>query len=285
MSLNTTIANWTKKVPSRQWAKEDSALAEIGAETPHIIADSKPLSEVHRLDLSLFVIFEEAALRVSGALVRSAPTLESMNFAAQQTLDEARHHEIFLSHLERSCRVIDLTEPVVTEAIKTPPLRRFLELCDEVIDKGDFIEGLALMNLVFEGMAYPLYAYEERYWRKVDPYLAALINSAFADESRHVGFGAKIVHNFLKDDPSRKARVVSLCDEATLLMHEVFKYYVRKFVRLFDHVGKLHKDEFAGTEFKPGKLVSETPYEEQIAAIHASIQNQHELILTRAGLD
>ena len=48
-----------------------------------------------------------------------------------------------------------------------------------------------LTNLVLEGMAYPLYGYEERYWKPVDPYLARLIASAFADETRHVAFGAR----------------------------------------------------------------------------------------------
>ena len=284
MPLNTTIAHWSKKVPARQWIREDATLDAIGKDIPLVIADSRPLSEVHRLDLSLFVIFEEAALRVSGALTRSAPTQQALYFAAQQTLDEARHHEIFFNRLAHSCAAIDIENPQINEAIKTPPLVRFLELCDEVIDRGDFIEGLVLMNLVFEGMAYPLYAYEQRYWDTIDPYLSSLIRSAFADESRHVSYGARIVKEMLDGHHGHRARVSALCRDATLLMNEVFEYYVRKFVKLFDSVARLHKALFADAEFEKGRLIAETPYTEQIAAIHHSINSQHRQILTRAGL-
>ena len=57
-----------------------------------------------------------------------------------------------------------------------------------------------LTNLILEGMAYPLYGYEERYWQPVDPYLARLIASAFADETRHVAFGAALVGAALDGD-------------------------------------------------------------------------------------
>ena len=42
----------------------------------------------------------------------------------------------------------------VDQAILTPPLRRFLERCHEVADRGAYAEGLALMNLV---LAYGLH--------------------------------------------------------------------------------------------------------------------------------
>lgn len=284
MKLDTTIAQWVGKVPNRQWPREDMALTEMGSDIPEIIAESKPLSEVHRLDLSLFVIFEEAALRVSGALTRSAPDLDTLNFSAQQTIDEARHNEIFLNRLGDSCKALGMEKTVINEAIKTPPLRRFLECCDEVIDRGDFVEGLTLMNLVFEGMAYPLYAYEQRYWKPVDPYLSALIRSAFVDETRHVAYGAEITRNILKGDTDRKAKVTKLCREATLAMNEVFDYYVLKFVKMFDAVSKIHKDLFADAEFAPGCKICETPYKEQVEAIHVSMNQQHGDLLARAGL-
>ena len=284
MQLDATIAGWVAKVPNHQWSKEDDRLMTIGPGLPQPIVESHALAEVHRLDLSLFVIFEEAALRVSGALTRSAPTLDAMNFAAQQTLDEARHREIFWQRLCSSCRATGIVDPQVSEAIMIPPLQRFLEQCYEVVDRGEFIEGMTIMNLVFEGMAYPLYAYEQRYWAPVDPYLALLIRSAFADESRHVVYGAKLINSLLQDDSQRKAKVSALCHDATLLMAEVFDYYIRKFVKLFDTVASMHKDIFADAEFAPGRLISQTPYEEQIRTIHESIRQQHGALLERAGL-
>jgi hypothetical protein len=284
MPPDMSIAHWVDGVAKKQWQKEDAALDAIGAAVPLVIADSRPLSEVHRLDLSLFAIFEEAALRVSGALTRNAPSNEAMYFAAQQTIDEARHHEIFMNRLAQSGKAIGIDDTVVSEAIKTPPLLRFLERCDEVVDRGNFVEGLVLMNLVFEGMAYPLYAYEQRYWAPVDPYLSELVRTAFVDETRHVNFGIYMVKKYSTCNGAHQAGLTALCRDATMLMSEVFDYYVHKFVKLFDSVARIHKDLFAAAEFAPGRLISETPYKDQIKAIHESINTQHDRILTRAGL-
>jgi hypothetical protein len=281
MSADLSIDRWTRDVAVRQWSRDDAALARLGAELPEPIARERSLGEVHRLDLSLFVVFEEAALRVSGALVRRAPDAAAMAFAAQQTLDEARHHEMFARRLEAS--TVARGTLAAGDDILIPPLRRFLELCYEVADRGDFVEGLVLTNLVLEGMAYPLYAYEERYWTPVDPYLARLIASAFADETRHVAFGATLVKRALEDHAAR-ARVQRLTDDARRVMGEVFTYYVRKFVGLFDAVARRHRTLFAGAVFQPGRLLADTPYEEQIAAIRRDIDTEHARLLGRAGL-
>jgi hypothetical protein len=41
---------------------------------------------------------------------------------------------------------------------------------------------------------------------------------------------------------------------------------------------------FAGAEFAPGHLIANTPYEEQVAMIHASIDSEHDKLMGRAGL-
>lgn len=284
MSIDYSIAGWTKRVPQLQWAREDAALVELGTEIPETILSSRPLAEVHRLDLSLFVVFEEASLRVSGALTRRAPTLDALNFCAQQTLDEARHYELFRRRYEQSRTAAGLSPTEGTDAILIPPLRRFLEHCYEVADAGSFIEGLTLMNLVLEGMAFSLYAYEERYWAPVDPWLSRAVHNAFADESRHCAFGANLVATLLKDDPARRSRVAKLCAEARTAMAEVFAYYVKKFVGVFDAVARQHRDLFAGTECAPGHLISQTPYQEQVAMIHRSIDVEHSRLIAKAGL-
>jgi hypothetical protein len=279
MSADLSIDRWTRDVAVRQWSRDDAALAGLGT-LPEPIVRERSLAEVHRLDLSLFVVFEEAALRVSGALVRRAPSERALAFCAQQTLDEARHHELFARRLQLSTAAWG-TRP--SDGILIPPLRRFLELCYEVADRGDFVEGLVLTNLVLEGMAYPLYAYEQRYWAPVDPYLARLIASAFADETRHVAFGAALVKESL-GDPATRARVQRLTDDARQVMGEVFTHYVRKFVGLFDAVARRHRALFATAEFQPGRRLADTPYDEQIACIRRSIDVEHARLLGRAGL-
>lgn len=284
LGIDFSIDHWWRRVPGQQWPHQAMRLAAIDEELSPLLKESRPLAEVHRLDLSLFVVFEEAALRVSGSLVRSAPKLEALNFAAQQTLDEAHHHEMFLRRSDASRALAGLPPGQIDSAILIPPLRRFLERCYEVADNHSFIEGLTLINLLLEGMVYPLYSYEERYWRSIDPYLARLIRGAFIDETRHVRFGAQLVNAMLADDPAERVRVARMCGEARRALREVFQYYVRIFVGMFDSVARTHREVFADAEISPGKRIAETPYAEQVALIYHSIDTEHEKLMTAAGL-
>jgi hypothetical protein len=281
MPVDFSIARWAGQVAAGQWPRDDAALKAVGEAIPDCIATSRALAEVHRLDLSLFVVFEEAALRVSGALTRRAPTPETLAFAAQQTADEARHHEMFLRRLEASLEASGAGGNV--QDIVIPPLRRFLDLCYEVADGDSFVEGLVLMNLILEGMAHPLYAYEQRYWGPVDPYLTRLVASAFADESRHVAFGAATVRALL-EEPGPRERARALTRRGRQMMGEVFDYYIKKFVGLFDAVARRHPALFAGAVFEPGRSVADTPYEDQVRAIRHRIDQEHGRLLARAGL-
>ena len=280
-----SIAHWWRRVPTQQWSQQAAKLAQIDATLSPLFQQSRPLAEVHRLDLSLFVLFEEVALRVSGALVRRAPTQDALSFAAQQTLDEAHHYESFLARSDQARILAGLSPGRVDDAILTPPLRRFLDHCYEVADRGDFLHGLTLTNLLLEGMAYPLYAYEERYWQPIDPYLARLVRAAFVDETRHVHFGAALLQTLLQQDPGQRSRIAAQCRQARIALREVFDYYVRVFVGLFDAVARRHCDLFADAKLSPGRRIADTPYADQVAHILHCIDTEHRQLLAQAGLD
>src|SRR5260370_8707011 len=193
MAIDLSMSRWLNVVPVTEGARDDRGFGVVGSALPDVILGSPPLAQVHRLDLALFVVFEEASLRVSGALTRLAPGIDAMNFAAQQTLDEARHHEMFHRRLELASAAIGVGTGDARDAIMIPPLQRFIDRCYEVADGGSFIDAMVLMKLVLEWMAHPCYPYERRHWKPIDPYLAALVHSAFADETRHVAFGASTV--------------------------------------------------------------------------------------------
>jgi len=284
MAIDLSISRWVGAVPANQWAREDRSLEALGSALPEVILASRPLAEIHRLDLALFVVFEEASLRVSGALTRLAPNLEALNFSAQQTLDEARHHEVFERRLRLASTALGMNTEDAREAILIPSLKRFIERCYEVADGGSFIEAMVLMNLVLEGMAHPVYSYEERYWKPIDPYLAQLVRSAFIDETRHVALGTRTVRALLKDDSGRRAKAAALCTEASRAMGEVFDHYISEFVGLFDAVARMNPALFAGAEFAPGRLIAETPYKDQVTLIRASIEKAHSRSIARAGL-
>ena len=67
-------------------------------------------------------------------------------------------------------------------------------------------------------------------------------------------------------------------------MGDVFAYYVRKFVGLFDAVARRHGALFAAAEFEPGRRLVDTPYRDQIACIRHRIETEHARLLGRAGL-
>jgi len=284
MSVDLSISRWVRVVPSKQWAREDRALEAFGECLPEVILASPPLAQVHRLDLALFAVFEEAALRVSGALTRLAPSLDGLNFAAQQALDEARHHAMFRRRLEAASAALGVRADDAREEILIPSLKRFMDHCYAVVDSGSFVEAMVLMNLVLEGMAHPVYSYEERYWKAIDPYLSQLVRSAYVDETRHVAFGAHTVRSLLETDPARRAKASRLCAEASEAMGEVFDHYIQEFVALFDAVARMHPELFAGAECAPGRLIAETPYEDQVRLIRASVESEHARLIARAGL-
>lgn len=263
---------------------------------PAAIISSRPLAEVHRLDLALFVAFEEASSRLSAAL---APSLPDCAPLAEQARDDARHHAAFRRRLalslgathhgrgadmetnllrllrgEKAPAPAPLSPDEVAQAVVIPPLRRFFQRCDATARGGSALDTVTLLNLVLKGTAAPLYAREVAYWRPVDPALADFASDAGADEARHVAHGMQLVRVAI-NDPARRASVAALFDEGRAVMREVSRYYVRKFVASFCAVARRAPEMFVGAELTPGRLLAETPEEEQATLILALIDAEH----------
>src|SRR5258708_7827017 len=120
---------------------------------PEVISNSRPLAEAHRLDLALFVAFEEESLRIAESLSRYAPNTDVLNFLADQAREDAHHLEQFRRRLDLTLaattpdraseteamllRVLQggkaategLRRTEIVTAIVTPPLRRYFEAC------------------------------------------------------------------------------------------------------------------------------------------------------------
>ncbi|WP_138927873.1 hypothetical protein [Verminephrobacter aporrectodeae] len=92
-------------------------------------------------------------------------------------------------------------------------LRRFYDLILEQVDKGDFIAGSLAQNIEMEGMVYPLYRYEMKYWSRIDSAFSHIVKGAFADEAHHVGFGEAMMRSYLKGlDPGRRSRLQKMLE-------------------------------------------------------------------------
>ena len=96
--------------------------------------------------LSNFLHGEQGALMVASQLVSAVPHMDGKFYAATQTLDEARHVEVFAAYV----RKIDDVQPI------SPGLKRLL---DGVLATESWLEKAVGMQVVTEGLA--LYSFRD----------------------------------------------------------------------------------------------------------------------------
>jgi len=124
--------------------------------------------------LSQFLHGEQGALMTAACVTHSVPDAAAKFYAATQTMDEARHVEVY----SRYCDKIAMVYPM------SPWLK---DLIDATL-KSDRYEKLMIgMNMVVEGLA--LGAFSNMYHSTTCPLLKAITFNVMRDESRHVAFG------------------------------------------------------------------------------------------------
>jgi ribonucleotide reductase beta subunit family protein with ferritin-like domain len=102
------------------------------------------------------VVGERAALAASSGLINAAPDEASKRFLATQTIDEARHVEIFTQRLyDLGVKKAELEDVIRTRA--NPHLVKFAELLLEKVDKKDFFAGVVGQNVILEGLAFHVF--------------------------------------------------------------------------------------------------------------------------------
>jgi len=128
--------------------------------------------------LSNFLHGEQGALMVAAQLVNAVPHTDAKFYAATQTMDEARHVEVFSKYLEK----LDEVQPIA------PALRTIL---DATLQTGDWLKKLVGMQIVVEGLA--LYAFREMRNMTEEPLLKDLLTYVARDEARHHAYGVSYV--------------------------------------------------------------------------------------------
>jgi len=255
------------------------------------------LAEAHRLDLALFVVFEEASVRIAETLTRHASPQPLLDLIARQSRDDSRHLALFSRRLDETLvahrrdrgqateilllhtlqgvkapAAVPLQRDNVTNAVVIPPLRRYLDDCQRAADDGAVLDALVLHNLLLKGMACSLYVHEVRYWQPFDPYLADIIRSVEDDEGHHVELAAQIVRIALADDPVRRGPIRALCAEGYARLQPVFRYYIRRFVELFGVVARQQAKQFFET------------LEKEIAVIESDCAARYADTMTKSGI-
>jgi len=130
------------------------------------------------LQLSQFLHGEQGALIVASQLVGAVPWIDAKYYAGTQTMDEARHVEVFARYIEK----LDEIRPIA------PSLKGIL---DTTLETGDWMKKLVGMQIVVEGLA--LYAFREMRNTTEEPLLKELLTYVARDESRHHAYGVQYI--------------------------------------------------------------------------------------------
>jgi hypothetical protein len=169
--------DWTQPIdPSRPLIDEERfGLTQL----PFVQRLSKSQQEALRAhvaayQLSQFLHGEQGALMTAAALTHAVPDYEGKLYAATQTMDEARHVEVYDRYIKKLAIIY--------------PMAQALKAVIDVTLKADRWVKIAIgMNMVVEGLA--LGAFQNMRKSTSCVLLRAIVEGVLRDEARHVAFG------------------------------------------------------------------------------------------------
>jgi len=215
-----SIQNWLESCP--QAYLEDTVYGHEAGETePDLLMSNDVLREDAIRTTVGLVVGERCALAASSGLINAAPDEASKRFLATQTLDEARHVEVFTQRLYDLGVKKDSLESVI-EQYANPHLVAFAEVLLEKVDRKDFIAGVVGQNIVLEGMAFSVFEMMHAMNSEMNPKFGHVLSGTIADERRHVGFGENRIGSLIKEHPEKKADIERMQKEMSYHMLATF---------------------------------------------------------------
>jgi hypothetical protein len=141
--------------------------------------------------LSNFLHGEQGALMAASQMVAAVPHMDGKFYAATQTLDEARHVEVFAAFIQQ----LDEVHPIM------PSLKRLL---DAVLATDDWMKKAVGMQIVVEGLA--LYVFRDMRNSTEEPLLEKLLTLVSRDEARHTAYGIRYLSHVVGDLSDERLR-------------------------------------------------------------------------------
>src|SRR5215469_15254225 len=124
--------------------------------------------------LSQFLHGEQGALMTAACVTHSVPDATAKLYAATQTMDEARHVEVYARYCDKIAMVY--------------PMSPWLKALIDATLRADRYEKVMIgMNMIVEGLA--LGAFNNMYRTTTCELLKKITFNVMRDESRHVSFG------------------------------------------------------------------------------------------------
>ncbi|NQZ97045.1 MAG: ferritin-like domain-containing protein [Myxococcales bacterium] len=157
--------------------------------------------------LSQFMHGEQGALITASQLVGAVPWMDAKYYASTQTIDEARHVEVFSRYLHEK---LDGEWPI------NPNLKSLLDM---ILKDSRWDFKYLGMQILVEGLA--MAAFANLYNMATEPLLKDLIYNVMRDESRHVAFGVLSLKGYYDDMEANELRDrEDFVIEASLLMRD-----------------------------------------------------------------
>lgn len=284
-----SIQNWLESCP--QGYLEDTQYGHAaGAKEPELVLDNPILLEDTIRTTVQLVVGERAALAASSGLINAAPDHASKRFLATQTLDEARHVEIFTQRLyDLGVKKNEFEDTIKRHA--NPNLVKFAEILLEKVDKGDFIAGVVGQNIVLEGLAFSVFEMLQASTQNVNPKFAQTLSGTIADERRHVGFGENRIGSLIKEHPERRGDIEQMQKDMTYHMLATFADSFRnnsgavaEGQRLAKEAARVSGEELVHTEWHGTDLASADPSELE-AVLSDTVLKEFKIRLGRIGIE
>ena len=258
-----------------------------GEREPELLALDPVLREQAVRTTVQLVLGERCALAASSGLINAAPDEASKRFLATQTLDEARHVEVFTRRLQDlGVKAGELEDTL--KSFANPHLVRFAETLLEVVDRKDFVAGVVGQNLVLEGMAFHVFEMMLAANQQSNPKFAHTLAGTIADERRHVGFGENRIGALIREQPERKRDVERLQREMSYHMLATFGAAFREGPRPDEVAERLRQagvEPRGGQDSWQGVQLGEASPEELERVLGDTILKEFKLRLARVGLD
>ncbi len=268
------VQTWLERTPWRTLRGSTYGCAGDVAPPSERLWEDPLLNQIYKLDIATFLTAEKLSVEGISSLVAKAPDEASQVFMATQALDESRHFEVFSRRLA-DFGVSPEERNALMSRVTTPQMRRFYDLIREQVDRGDYIAAMVAHNIILEGMAYPVYRYEIKYWSRLDPGLSQIIQGAFADEVHHVSYGEALIRDQLRQDVATRNRIVTLLRDFEKLMTEVFEGVIHHYIGLYQEASRTHMDLMGDIQIFPGYRMADVSEEDQVRLLLEDVRNEH----------
>jgi hypothetical protein len=173
VNVTVEVARAAKNVPRSPFANwGEKEFTELGI-------------EAMKATLSQFMHGEQGAMMVAAKIVETVPWIDAKYYASTQTMDEARHTEVFAKYLH-------------TKLGDAYPMSPYLDQQIQALVEDDRWDIAYLgMQIIIESLA--LAAFGQMLRSTQEPLLKKLLRYVLSDEARHVAFGVLSLGEFYEN--------------------------------------------------------------------------------------